>query len=452
MRKYFGTDGVRGVANTHPLDPVSLVRLGKAVATVFLKQDHRHRILLGKDTRLSGYMIETALTSGITAMGVDVLQTGPIPTAGVAYLTKSMRTDAGIMISASHNPYEDNGIKIFGADGYKLADDLEIEIERIMCSAEVDTQGATSRNIGKATRINDAVGRYTVFLKSCFPRELTLEGIKLGVDCANGASYLVAPQTFTELGADVVARGISPNGRNINAGFGSLYPEIMQKLVVEQNLNMGISLDGDSDRVVTVDEKGQAYDGDVVLAIVALDLKKRGKLPKPIVVGTVMSNLGLEKVLNQNEIKLARAAVGDRYVLEEMRKVNATIGGEQSGHCIFADYSTTGDGILTSLMVLEVMLRTGKPLSELAAAMVRFPQTLINIAVSHKPELLSVEPIRKVIEKKEKELKKNGRLLVRYSGTENKARIMVECESIEACEKHAQDVASVIEKELGAVM
>ncbi|MCB9030453.1 MAG: phosphoglucosamine mutase [Deltaproteobacteria bacterium] len=452
MKKYFGTDGIRGVANENILVPEKLVKIGKAIANVFLKEDRKHRILIGKDTRLSGYMIETSLASGITAMGVDVLLTGPIPTPAVAYLTKSMRADAGIMISASHNSYEDNGIKIFAADGFKLPDERELEIEELFESFELEKMGAKPSDIGKATRINDAVGRYTVALKSAFPRELTLEGFRIGFDCANGAAYVVAPQTCEELGADVTSRGTSPNGRNINAGFGSLYPEIMQKLVIEQNLQIGISLDGDSDRSIFIDEKGNVHDGDAVLAICALDLKKRGLLKGNKVVATVMSNIGLEKLLKANDIQLIRANVGDRYVLEAMQSEGCNLGGEQSGHTIFSDFSTTGDGILTALMVLAVMARTEKPLSELASVFTRYPQKLVNINVTDKPALDSIAPIKSVIESKEKELDSNGRILVRYSGTENKARVMVECEDEDLCNKHAMDVAEVIERELGGTV
>lgn len=449
MRKYFGTDGIRGSANLAPLDPETLVRIGRAIASVFLKSPRKHRILIGKDTRLSGYMIETALSAGITAMGVDVMLTGPIPTPAVAYLTRSMRADAGIMISASHNSYEDNGIKIFGADGYKLADSLELEIEKIIDGGKISSTSGKPTDIGKATRINDAVGRYTVFLKSHFPRELTLDGMKIGFDCANGAAYVIAPQTCTELGAEVVSRGISPNGRNINAGFGSLHPDVMQKLVQEQNLNIGISLDGDGDRAIFVDEKGNIHDGDTVLAICALEMKKRGTLKGNTVIGTVMSNLGLEKLLENNGISLVRAGVGDRYVLEEMNRCGANLGGEQSGHTIFLDASTTGDGTLTALMILSVMCSSGKTLSELANVLIRYPQKLINIPVGSKPPLESIPAVKSVIEKNEKELKKNGRILVRYSGTENKARVMVECEDLVQCNRCADDIAQVISKELG---
>jgi phosphoglucosamine mutase len=450
QREFFGTDGIRGVANQPPLAPEQLVGLGKALGRVFLRRDGRHRILIGKDTRLSGYMIETALAAGITAMGTDVELVGPLPTAGVAYLTKSMRVDAGVMISASHNPFEDNGIKIFGPDGFKLPDQTEADIEKLWTSEEIH-RGAEPSAIGKAHRIEDAVGRYTVYLKTCFPRELSLEGLRVGFDCANGAGYVVAPQTLRELGAEVTARGVSPSGRNINAGFGSLYPEVVRKLVLENNLDVGVALDGDADRAIIIDEKGNMLDGDVVLALVAADLKRRGMLRKNMVIATVMSNLGLEKYLKARGLDLVRAAVGDRYVLEKMLEHGCQVGGEQSGHIIFTDYSTTGDGILTALRVLDVMVRSGKPLSELTSDFVRFPQKLINIKVSSKPDLDTLDDVRRVIQQKEAELKEKGRILVRYSGTENKARVMVECEDEDGCRRHAQEVAAAIEKAIGTV-
>jgi phosphoglucosamine mutase len=448
-RTYFGTDGIRGVAGAHPLDPESLVRLGKAVAKVFMKDQKKHRILVGKDTRLSGYMIESSLAAGITAMGADLMLCGPVPTPGVAYLTRSMRADAGIVISASHNPFEDNGIKIFGADGYKLPDELELEIEQLMRPGVLDGKTADSSQIGKATRINDATGRYTVFLKGCFPREHSLDGVKIGLDCANGAAYVVAPQALTELGADVVSCGVSPSGKNINAGFGSLYPEVVGKLVSEQNLHVGIALDGDADRCILVDETGRALDGDVALALCAIDLKERGILRSNKVVATVMSNLGLDRLLESHGITVVRTGVGDRAVLEEMLRSGCQLGGEQSGHTIFSDYATTGDGLLTALMVLGIMCRTGKPLSELASAFVTFPQKLINLRVAHKPPLETIEPFTKVLAQKEQELAGKGRILVRYSGTENKARVMVECESEDDCNRHAAELAQVLEREIG---
>ncbi|MBX7137503.1 MAG: phosphoglucosamine mutase [Oligoflexia bacterium] len=450
-RRFFGTDGIRGVASVPPLDPESLVRLGKSIARQFLGRGRKHRILIGKDTRLSGYMIETSLAAGITSMGADVLLCGPIPTPGVAYLTRSMRADAGIMISASHNAYEDNGIKIFGADGFKLPDELELQIEALMEPGALEGKGAAPSEIGKAQRINDAVGRYTVYLKGSFPREIGLDGVKIGVDCANGAGYVVTPLAFTELGAEVVSRGVSPNGRNINAGFGSLFPEVVSKLVAEYTLDVGVALDGDGDRAMFSDEKGALIDGDVVLAILGKDLKERGLLTNNVVVGTVMSNLGLDVYFSELGIKLARTAVGDRYVLEEMRKLNACLGGEQSGHVILSNYSTSGDGTLTALAVLSVMLRSGKPLSALAADFKRFPQKLISIPVSRKPPLDSLEQLQRLIHEKEKTLGERGRVLVRYSGTENKVRVMVECEDEDSCRQHADDLVEVVEREIGAL-
>lgn len=449
VRRYFGTDGIRGVASVPPLDPETLVRLGKAIAQVFLQEAGHHRILIGKDTRLSGYMIETSLAAGITSMGADVLLTGPVPTPGLAYLTWSMRTSAGIMISASHNAFEDNGIKIFGRDGFKLADAVELQLESLLAPGVLDGKNASPECIGKATRINDAIGRYTVFLKNSFPRDLSIEGLRVGLDCANGATYVVAPQTFTELGAEVVSRGVSPNGRNINAGFGSLYPEVVAKLVREQGLQMGVSLDGDGDRCILVDDRGAVLDGDMVLALCAVDLKKRGLLRQPRVVATVMSNLGLEKFLGRHGIAVDRVQVGDRYVLERMLESGLQLGGEQSGHTIFSDISTSGDGILTALQVLAAVQRAQKPLSELLRDFVRFPQKLINLKISRKPPLDSLEPVRKMIEQKEKELKECGRILVRYSGTENKVRVMVECENEDSCVRHAQDLIAVLDRELG---
>jgi phosphoglucosamine mutase len=450
-RNIFGTDGIRGEANTYPLDPETVVRLGKAIAKVFSKAQRKHRILIGKDTRLSGYMLETSLAAGITSMGVDVLYTGPIPTPGVSYLTKSMRADAGVMISASHNPFEDNGIKIFSADGGKLPDDAELELERLMGHGVLDKEHAEAGEIGKAFRIDDALGRYTVFLKECFPREVGLDGIKIGFDGANGAGYVVGPQTFQELGAEVTSRGVSPNGKNINAGFGSLYPDVVRRLVLEQNLDIGVSLDGDADRAILVDEKGGIVDGDVLMAICAADLKRRGKLKDDTVVSTVMSNLGLERYLKGLNIKLIRTAVGDRYVQEAMIKGAYSLGGEQSGHVIFAKHALSGDGILTALMVLSIMARERLSLSELASGFVRFPQKIINIPVAHKPPLESLIETQKLIKKSEEALSNEGRILVRYSGTENKARVMVECESDSRCNQIASDIATSIEREVKAI-
>lgn len=448
-RKYFGTDGIRGVANQSPLDPETLVRLGKAVARVFLEKKGKQRILIGKDTRLSGYMIENSLAAGITSMGADVLFAGPIPTAGLAYLTWSMRCSAGIMISASHNSYEDNGIKIFGADGFKLADSLELQIEPLLEPGVLDSAHAETDKIGKATRINDAVGRYTVFLKSCFPAELTLENMRIGLDCANGAAYTVAPQVFSELGADLVSRGISPSGKNINAGFGSLHPEVIRKVVLEQNLDIGIALDGDADRAVFVDEKGEILDGDMVLAICAKDFLDRGILKNPSVVATVMSNLGFERLLGSYGISVERVQVGDRYVLERMIQNGLQLGGEQSGHTIFRDYATCGDGILSALMILSVMRRRQCKLSELNADFVKYPQALVNVPVKARPSIDSVPALWKIITSKQQELRDDGRVLVRYSGTENKLRVMVECSNETDCQRHCNEIVEIVQRELG---
>jgi phosphoglucosamine mutase len=449
-RKYFGTDGIRGVANQSPLDPETLVRLGKAVSKIFLQNKGKQRILIGKDTRLSGYMIENSLAAGITSMGAEVLFTGPIPTAGLAYLTWSMRCSAGVMISASHNPYQDNGIKIFAADGYKLPDSTEAQIEPLLESGTLDSDHADPDKIGKASRLNDALGRYIVFLKSCFPNNLTLEGIKIGLDCANGAAYMVAPQVFAELGAEVTSRGVSPNGKNINAGFGSLHPEVITKVVLDTGLDLGIALDGDADRAIIVDDRGNLLDGDMILAICAKDLYERGKLKSAQVVATVMSNLGLDKFLSPYGIEVERVQVGDRYVLERMKERNLQIGGEQSGHTIFSDYATCGDGILTALMVLAVMQRSGKKLSELIKDFVRFPQHLVNVKVSKKPALDTLPNLWKLIKHKEEELGSSGRVLVRYSGTENKIRVMVECEDEGDCRKHSEELISAVQLELGS--
>jgi len=450
-RRFFGTDGIRGVAGVPPLDPESLVRLGRAVAEIFLvdNKSGKHTVIIGKDTRLSGYMIENALVAGITSVGANVQLTGPLPTPGLSYLTRSMRADAGIMISASHNSYEDNGIKIFASDGYKLPDEVEVKLEHLMQAGVLDGKTAEPADIGKAFRLGDAVGRYTVYLKNCFPNDLSLEGLRIGVDCANGASYTVAPQVFEELGAEVASRGTCPNGRNINAGFGSLYPEIAKKLVIEQNLHLGISLDGDADRVIFTDEKGNTLDGDMAIAICAVYLKERGMLVNNTIVATVMSNLGFEKYLERHDISIIRSQVGDRYVLEEMRRGGYVLGGEQSGHVIFSNWSTTGDGLLTALKVLEVMVRSGKTLSELLVDYVKFPQKLINIKVTQKPDLMTIPEVVKVINHVEAALKNTGRLLVRYSGTENKARVMVECENDDLCQKYAAEVATVIESSIG---
>lgn len=447
-KRLFGTDGIRGVANVAPMDSETMLLLGRAAARVFRRSEGRHRVLIGKDTRLSGYMLETALESGFASMGVDVFLVGPLPTPGIAYMTRSMRADAGVVISASHNPYEDNGIKFFGADGFKLSDEVEDEIERLMQPGALDAHRAGPGEIGKALRIDDAVGRYTVYLKSCMPREVTLDGLKIVVDSANGAAYKVAPLVFTELGATVIQAGDRPNGRNINENCGSLHPELVSRLVREHGADCGIAFDGDADRVVLVDEHGKALDGDDLLAICAFDLQERGELRGAGVVGTVMSNFGLEVALKKRGITLHRSDVGDRYVLADMLAKGLHIGGEQSGHFIALDYNTTGDGILTALLVLSVMLRKRQKLSHFQGLFERYPQILINIPVREKRPFEEVPGMRDAIRNAEKALASTGRVLLRYSGTESKARVMVESSDAALCKSVAESLADHVRKEL----
>ncbi|MCB0324926.1 MAG: phosphoglucosamine mutase [Bdellovibrionales bacterium] len=449
MGKLFGTDGIRGVANVPPMDSETVLRLGRAVAHVFRRRKGRHRLLIGKDTRLSGYMLETALETGIASMGVDVILLGPLPTPGVAFMTRSMRADAGVMISASHNPYEDNGLKFFGADGFKLDDETENEVERLMEPGHLDELRATPDLIGKMVRIDDAVGRYTVYLKSCIERETTLDGLKLVVDTANGAAYKVAPLVFSELGAKLITVGDRPDGTNINANCGSLYPEHISRLVKEHGAHAGIAFDGDADRVIFCDEQGKILDGDTILAMCAFDAQERGLLAGNAIVGTVMSNLGFEKALAAKGLGLVRAAVGDRYVLAEMQKAGLNIGGEQSGHLIFLDHNTTGDGILTALMVLSIMMRRGKPLSELANLFEPFPQVLLNVPVRERVPFEQLPKVQQALAGAEAKLDTNGRILLRYSGTEVKARVMVECSEQTLCDSLAAELADVIAKEIG---
>ncbi len=448
MRRLFGTDGIRGVANVAPMDSETVLRLGRAVAHVFRRSQGSHRILIGKDTRVSGYMLETALETGISSMGVDVMVVGPLPTPGIAFMTRSMRADAGVVISASHNSYEDNGIKFFGADGFKLADETEREIERLMQPGHLDELRATPDVIGKAFRIEDAIGRYTVYLKSCIERECKLDGLRIVLDSANGAAYRVAPLVFSELGAELITVGDKPNGKNINDGCGSLYPEVISRLVREHHAFCGIAYDGDADRVVMCDEKGQVMDGDLVLAALALDFKERGMLMGDGVVGTVMSNFGLEAALRAHGITLYRSDVGDRYVLQEMIEKGCNLGGEQSGHLIALDHNTTGDGVLTSLLVLSMALRAKKPLSSYSTLLKRYPQVLINVPVREKPPFGTVPSIASGLAEAEKKLARTGRVLLRYSGTESKARVMVESEDATLCSAIANDLADLVRKEL----
>ena len=441
MRRLFGTDGVRGVANNDPMTVETALALGQAAAHLFRGTNGRHKIVIGKDTRLSGYMFETALSAGICAMGGDVLLVGPMPTPGIAFLTHSMRADAGVVISASHNPYPDNGIKFFGRDGFKLPDDVEDRIESLMYGDHLKESRPPSPQIGKAHRIDDATGRYIVYLKSTFPANLSLERIRIVVDCANGAAYRIAPQVFAELGADVIPIGISPNGVNINDQCGSLFPEIVAAKVREARADLGISLDGDADRVIVVDEKGGILDGDRIMAICAGEMARSGRLAKQTVVATVMSNLGLELYLKERKVKLLRAPVGDRYVVEAMRAGGYNFGGEQSGHLIFLDHATTGDGALAALQLLGIMVASGKKLSELGKEMAVFPQMLHNIRMKHRVPLESMKGFRKAQAEFEKTLGKRGRILVRYSGTEPLLRIMAEGESREEIETIVKTLA-----------
>lgn len=452
-RKLFGTDGIRGAANEPPMTPEMALRLGRAISYVAGRGKSRQvRVVIGKDTRLSGYLFETALASGICAMGGRVMLCGPVPTPAVANLTQSMRADAGVVISASHNPYQDNGIKIFGPDGFKLPDAEEAEIERLMESHELDEARVTGAAIGKAVKIEDARGRYVVFCKGTFPARLSLDGIKMVVDAGHGAAYVVAPLVFGELGAEVHALGIKPNGRNINRDAGALHPEHVAKEVVRRGAALGIALDGDADRVIMVDERGQVVDGDAIMALCALRMLDREKLPRRTVVTTVMSNLGLERAVHARGGKVLRTNVGDRYVVEAMRQGGYSFGGEQSGHLIFLDHATTGDGIVAALQVLAIMIESGKPLSELAsAAMQRVPQVLENATfVSRKP-IDSMGTMRLAIDRVEKVLGERGRVLVRWSGTEPKLRVMVEGEDEKAIAAFASEILDAAKKDMAVV-
>jgi phosphoglucosamine mutase len=447
IRKLFGTDGIRGVANQPPMTAEVSLRLGRAVARRFSGVGRRGRIVIGKDTRLSGYMLESALEAGIVSAGADVMLVGPLPTPGIAFITSSMRADAGVVISASHNPFQDNGIKIFAADGFKLPDEVEAEIEGLM---EEDGRPGTAGDIGKATRIEDAGGRYVQFLKGAFPRQKTLDGIKVVVDCAHGAAYAVAPQVFTELGADVIALGINPDGRNINDGCGALHPEGMAAEVRRTGAAVGVALDGDADRLILCDGEGRAVDGDQVMAILGTRLLEQNALPGSTVVATVMSNLGLERALAAKGGRLLRTAVGDRYVVEAMREHGYLLGGEQSGHLVFLDQATTGDGVLAALRVLAIMVQEGVSLTDLARTMTRYPQVLLNFAVAEKRPLEDLPAVQKAISATEKALGADGRVLVRYSGTEKKARVMVEGQDEREIKTHAETIADVLKRALAA--
>ncbi len=441
-RRLFGTDGVRGIANLEPMTCETVMRLGMAVAAR-LRQPGRHtRIASGKDTRLSGYMFESALAAGIVAMGADVWLTGPLPTPGIAFITSSMRCDAGIVISASHNPYEDNGIKIFARDGFKLPDATEAEIEALMTQDGLER--ARANDIGYSRRIEDARGRYVVYCKSTFPSELTLDGLTIVVDGGHGAAYRVGPAVFEELGAKVVAIHTKPDGKNINARAGALHPETMCLAVREHGAHVGVAFDGDADRLVLCDAHGEVVDGDAVMALCATRMLASDRLNHRTLVATVMSNLGLDQAMRKAGGKLIRTQVGDRYVVEEMRRGGFNLGGEQSGHLVFLDHATTGDGIIAALRVLAVMVREGKPLSELAAVMSRTPQVLVNVKVARKRPLEELTDVAAMIKKIESELGDDGRVLVRYSGTEAKARVMIEGPDQGRIQGQAEEIAAAL--------
>ena len=448
-RKLFGTDGIRGVANVDPMTGELAMQLGRAIAHLFKEVKGKHRIVIGKDTRLSGYMLETALASGICSMGADVMLVGPLPTPGIAFITTSMRANAGVVISASHNPYYDNGIKIFSQDGFKLPDEMEQRIEELILSNHLHSLRPTANAIGKAHRIDDAVGRYIVFLKNTFPNQLTLDGLRIVIDCANGAAYRVAPTVFEELGAEVISVGTEPNGENINLECGSLYPELLTRLVLEKEADIGMALDGDADRIIFIDRHGKFVDGDRILAICGLHLLSEGRLKKKTVVTTVMSNIGLDIALRKAGGKVTRTQVGDRYVVEEMVRGRYNLGGEQSGHTIFLDYNTTGDGILTALQVLAIMKQKGQNLDELAQVMESFPQVLYNVEVREKRPLSEIPGIKMKMEEVEHALGHSGRVLIRYSGTEPLLRIMVEGEDEAQLHRFAQDLAEMVKRQIG---
>lgn len=449
-RKLFGTDGVRSRANMHPMTAELTLQLGRAAGVVFRDSgdrgdtDRRRSVVIGKDTRLSGYMFESSLRAGFISMGIHCLQVGSLPTPAVAFLTRALRADAGVMISASHNPFHDNGIKFFSANGMKLPDDVEMEIERVLMEGDLDRHQPPASELGKATMIEDAVGRYIEFCKNCFPRDLRLDGLRVVVDCAHGASYRVAPAVFWELGAEVIAIGNAPNGYNINDGFGTLHPATIQKKVLEVRADIGIALDGDADRVLVCDERGRILNGDHVLAMSALAMKKEGTLRGGGVVATVMSNLGLERFLAQHDLGLVRTKVGDRYVMDHMVQHGYNLGGEQSGHMIFLDKNTTGDGVVSALKILELMASSRRPLSSLITGMETLPQVLKNVMIAPNSDPHEREEVQAAIRQAEKALEGTGRVLVRKSGTEAKVRVMMEGDNQERIEAMTIELCRVI--------
>lgn len=454
-KRLFGTDGVRGVANVDPVTAETALKLGRAAAHVFrsrspiAKGHGRHAIVIGKDTRLSGYMLENAIASGVLSMGVDVLLIGPLPTPGVAYITRSLRADAGIVLTASHNSYEDNGIKFFRDDGYKLDDAIEKQIEHLVFSGAIEDIRPTAEEIGKAMRIDDALGRYVEFAKAAFPKGMTLEGLRVVVDTGNGATYKSTPCVLRELGAHVTVLNNTPDGTNINKNCGSTYPEVVCKAVRELGADVGISHDGDGDRVQLCDESGVLVDGDDVLAITALDWLSRGELKKNTLVATVMSNLGLDYTIRNNGGQVVRTQVGDRYVIERMLADDLNVGGEQSGHMIFRDFTTTGDGVVSALQVLRILMETGKPLSKLRQVVTKFPQIVVNVRVKSKPAWETMPDVLQLVKETEAKLGSEGRVLLRYSGTEPKARLLIEGREGRQIKLFADAIAARIRERIG---
>jgi len=443
-RRFFGTDGIRGRANKAPMDAETALKVGMAAGRVFRRGEHRHRVVIGKDTRLSGYMIEAALQAGFTATGMDVFMFGPLPTPAVAMMTRSLRADLGVMISASHNPYHDNGIKLFGPDGYKLSDAVEAEIEALMSNGL--THGlAGSADLGRAKRVDDAQARYIEFAKATFPKHLTLDGLKIVIDCANGAAYKVAPAVLWELGAEVVRVGVEPNGFNINQDCGSTSTQLLRSTVIQEGADLGIALDGDADRVLIADERGQLIDGDQLMALVAQSWRAAERLKAGGIVATVMSNLGLEVFLKDNGLSLARTKVGDRYVIEHMRKHGFNVGGEQSGHLVLSDFNTTGDGLIAALQVLAVIVEANKSASTVCNLFQPFPQILENVRFDERAPELDSEPITAAVKAGELKLGNRGRLVVRPSGTEPLIRVMGEGEDERVVKSVVLDVCAAIE-------
>lgn len=448
-KRYFGTDGIRGQANRAPMTADIAMKVGMAAGMVFRNGGHRHRVVIGKDTRLSGYMLENALAAGIMSLGVDVLLIGPLPTPGVAYITRSLRADAGIVLSASHNPYEDNGIKFFRHDGYKLDDEIERQIESLVFSGEIESIRPTASKIGQAKRIDDALGRYVEFAKRSFPRGLSLENMRIAVDVANGAAYKSTPCILRELGANAIVVHDTPNGRNINRECGSTYPQEIQRVVKETSVQIGITHDGDADRVLLCDENGEIVDGDEIMAIAALDFLKNKKLAQNTLVATIMSNFGLDEAMTTHGGKVVRTQVGDRYVIAEMMKNHLNLGGEQSGHMIFGDYTTTGDGIVSALQILRIMIETGKPLSELKKCLSKYPQAQRNLRVREKVPIEELASVPALITETERELAGHGRILLRYSGTEPKIRLLIEGRDHGRINAQADKIAETIQSQIG---